>query len=153
MEIRAHKPADIPEISRLFFNTIHRINSRDYTPAQIQAWAPTIYSNAHWSQRFLKRQVLVADYRNKVVGFAEYEPNGHIDCFYVHHEHQHKGVGGALLVRIEEEFRKINVHRGYAEVSLTARGFFEHQGFHVTAESNAEFQEVTIKLYLMEKYM
>ena len=45
MEIRTHIAADIPEISRLYFNTIRRINSRDYTPVQIQAWAPTIYNN------------------------------------------------------------------------------------------------------------
>ena len=153
MEIRTHKSADIPEIARLFFNTIHRINSRDYTPAQIQAWAPTIYSNDYWKQRFSKRQVLVADYRNKVVGFAEYEPDGHIDCFYVHHEHQRRGVGKALLARIEEEFQKMNVHRTFAEVSLTARAFFESKGFHIVAERNAEFQEVTLKLFLMEKYI
>lgn len=153
MEIRTHKPADIPDISRLFFNTIRRINSRDYTPAQVQAWAPTIYNNDYWSQRFLKRQVLVAEDRNKIVGFAEYEPSGHIDCFYVHHEYQHRGIGKALLQQIESELQKLNVHRLYAEVSITARPFFTGRGYAVIEERDAEYHDVLIKLFLMEKYI
>ena len=153
MEIRTHKPADIPEISRLFFNTIRRINSRDYTQAQVQAWAPTIYNNEYWSRRFLKRQVVVAEFKGKIVGFAEYEPSGHVDCFYVHHEHQRLGIGKVLLQWIETELQKQNVHRLYAEVSVTARAFFESRGFTVVEERNAEYMEVSIKLYLMEKYL
>jgi putative acetyltransferase len=152
MEIRNHKAADIPDIARLFFNTIRRINARDYTPAQIRAWAPTIYNNDYWAQRFARRQVLVAEYKNKVVGFAEYELNGHIDCFYAHHEHQGAGVGTALLTRIEQELGNMNVRRLYAEVSLTARAFFEKRGFRITAESNTQYQDVSLKLFLMEKY-
>jgi len=153
MEIRAHKPSDIPEISRLFFNTIRRINSRDYTQAQVQAWAPTIYNNEYWSRRFLKRQVVVAEFKGKIVGFTEYEPSGHVDCFYVHHEHQRLGIGKVLLQWIETELQKQNVHRLYAEVSVTARAFFESRGFTVVEERNAEYMEVSIKLYLMEKYL
>ena len=153
MEIRTHKPADIPDISRLFFNTIRRINSRDYTPAQVQAWAPTIYNNDYWSQRFLKRQVLVAEDHNMIVGFAEYEPSGHIDCFYVHHEYQHRGIGKALLQQIETELQKLNVHRFYAEVSITARPFFNGRGYAMIEERDAEYHDVLIKLFLMEKYI
>ena len=153
MEIRTHQSADISEISRLFFNTIRRINSRDYTPEQILAWAPTIYNNEYWSQRFVKRQVLVAEDKGKIIGFAEYEPSGHIDCFYVHHEFQHRGIGKALLQRIETELQKLNVHRLFAEVSVTAKAFFTGRGFSVVEERNAEYRDVTIKLYLMEKYI
>ncbi|MBF8270210.1 MAG: GCN5-related N-acetyltransferase, partial [Gammaproteobacteria bacterium] len=99
------------------------------------------------------RQVLVAEDRSKILGFAEYEPSGHIDCFYVHHEHQHRGVGKALMQQIEMELQKLNVHRLYAEVSVSARAFFEGRGYTVVEERNAEYQDVSLKLYLMEKYI
>ena len=153
MDIRPYKESDIPAISRLYFNTIHRINARDYTPQQIRAWAPTIYSNSHWMQRFARRRVLVAEDKGRILGFAEFEPSGHIDCFYVHHEHQHRGVGSALMNSLEAEFRTLNVHRLFAEVSLTARAFFESRGFTVVEERNQEYRDVTFILLLMQKYI
>lgn len=153
MDIRPYQEADIPAIARLYFNTVRRINARDYTREQIQAWAPTIYSNSYWSQRFLKKQVLVAESRNGVLGFAEYEAAGHIDCFYVHHEYQRRGVGSALLDRVEDALRSLNVHRAFAEVSVTARAFFAGKGYRVVEERNQDYRDVIFKLYLMEKYL
>lgn len=153
MDIRPYQDSDIPEIARLYFNTVRRINARDYTQEQIRAWAPTIYSNNYWSQRFLKKQVLVAEDRNKVLGFAEYEASGHIDCFYVHHEHQRRGVGSTMLARVEMELRSLNVHRAFAEVSLTAQAFFAGRGYRVVEERNQDYHTVVFKLYLMEKYL
>ena len=95
----------------------------------------------------------MGEVKGKIVGFAEYEPSGHVDCFYVHHEHQRLGIGKVLLQWIETELQKQNVHRLYAEVSVTARAFFESRGFTVVEERNAEYMEVSIKLYLMEKYL
>ena len=153
MDIRPYKESDIPAISQLYFNTIHRVNSRDYTPQQIRAWAPTIYANSYWLQRFVKRRVLVAENKDRILGFAEFEPSGHIDCFYVHHEHQHRGIGSALMNSVEAEFRKLNARRLFAEVSLTARAFFESHGFKVAEERNQEYQDVSFKLLLMQKYL
>ena len=153
MEIRTCQSADIPYISRLYFNTIHRVNSRDYTKEQIQAWAPTIFNNDFWSQRFQKRRVLIVEDRKVILGFVEFEPSGHIDCFYVHHEFQGKGIGTAMMQQVEDAFRKLNVHRAFAEVSITARAFFAARGFHVIEERSAEYGGVSLKLYLMEKYI
>lgn len=153
MEIREHRPADIPEISRLFFNTVRRINVRDYTQEQLRAWAPTIYPAAYWAERFRTRKVFVAERDNEIRGFVEFENSGHIDCFYVHHQYQGKGVGSALFARIEEEARRYGVRRLYAEVSLTARAFFEGKGFLILESRNASYQDVDFQLYLMEKYV
>ena len=39
MEIRKYRPEDLPEIARLFEETIRQVNAGDYTKEQIQAWA------------------------------------------------------------------------------------------------------------------
>ncbi len=39
MEIRSYAPSDIREMAALFYDTVHTVNARDYTPAQLDAWA------------------------------------------------------------------------------------------------------------------
>ncbi len=43
MLIRRAMRTHIPQISRLYYETVHRENTRDYTPEQIRAWAPRVY--------------------------------------------------------------------------------------------------------------
>lgn len=39
MELREYRPEDCEAITRLFYDTVHTVNQRDYTPAQLDAWA------------------------------------------------------------------------------------------------------------------
>jgi putative acetyltransferase len=59
------------------------------------------------------------------------EPEGAIDCFYVHHAHQGRGVGAALMGRVEREARGRGAAGLVADVSLTAESFFRRMGFRV----------------------
>ena len=38
MRLREYKPADCAEMARLFYDTVHTVNLRDYTPEQVNAW-------------------------------------------------------------------------------------------------------------------
>ena len=42
MQIRPVKRADIPQIARLCYETVHRMNALDYSPEQVGAWAPRV---------------------------------------------------------------------------------------------------------------
>lgn len=153
MDIREHQPSDLAEISRLYFNTVRKVNARDYTPEQIQAWVPTIPDTTFWSERFKSRTVFVALQDDEIRGFAEFENTGHIDCFYVHHRYQRKSIGSALFNRIETETRRQGIRRLFAEVSLTARPFFESKGFIISDTRETLYHDVSFRLYLMEKYL
>ena len=100
MRIRRVKPSDIPQLSRLYYETVHRVNTRDYGPEQIQAWAPRVYPDAFWQRRFRRYRVLVAEDGGAVVGFVELGRTGEIDCFYVQHAHHRRGIGAALVARM-----------------------------------------------------
>ncbi len=39
MNIREYKASDCKSLSELFYNTVHSINSRDYTEEQLSVWA------------------------------------------------------------------------------------------------------------------
>jgi putative acetyltransferase len=152
MLIRYYQPRDIPQIVRLFFDTIHTVNCRDYTPEQIAAWAPKIPDETQWIKRYESRTVFVADDHSTIAGFAELEPNGHIDCFYCHHAYQRRGVGKMLLNRIEQEARSLNITRLFVEASITAKPFFEHLEFCNLGENQVFRNGVILINYRMEKH-
>lgn len=40
MEIRRFQDSDVHQIVLLFFETVHSVNLKDYSQAQLDAWAP-----------------------------------------------------------------------------------------------------------------
>lgn len=150
---RRVKRTDIPQISRLYYETVHRVNAQDYTAEQIRAWAPRVYPNTFWQQRFRRYSVFVVEEEGVVVGFAELARTGAIDCFYVHHARQHRGLGAALMVRIEREARSRGNARLHADVSITAELFFRRMGFRVVRRESKIYRNRAFKQAVMEKWL
>jgi putative acetyltransferase len=154
IQIRRYQDEDAEFISKIFYHTIHKINAKDYTKEQIDAWAPwsSVQDYSGWKQKLQQIKPYVAMINDRVVGFAEFEPNGHIDCFYVHHEFQGCGVGSALMAAIDKESMNKSLSHVYAEVSITAKPFFERKGFNVVKQQSVTIRGVTLINYVMEKY-
>ena len=149
--IRRGRPDDAEEASQLFYDTVHEINSRDYSPEQIEAWAPNNMDADRWSRSLAEKTVFVADEDGEILGFAELEADGHIDRFYCHSKRQRCGVGTGLMREIESTARSRSIARLYAEVSTTARPFFERCGFKTVTEQRLEIRGVALTNYLMQK--
>jgi len=107
---------------------VRRANASDYIPDRIRAGAPRVYPDAFWQRRLRRYCVLVAEDSGTIVGFVELAPKGEIDCFYVHHGHQHRGIGAALMARVEGEANSHSNSRLVADVSITAESFFRRVG-------------------------
>ncbi len=150
--VRSYQPSDAQALVNIYYHTIHSINSRDYTEEQIHAWAPSSSLEVEgWLKKWASLLPLVAVIDNKIVGFAELEPGGYIDCFYVHHEHQAQGVGSVLINAIEKKVKEGNIPHIYADVSITAKPFFKSQGFHVVKEQEVIIRGCTLKNFKMQK--
>ncbi len=102
ISIREYRPDDVQALANIYFNTIHKINIQHYTEEQVNVWAPklSVENTEGWAKKFPRTQPIIATVAAEIVGFAEFEPNGHIDCFYCHHEWIGKGVGSALMKEI-----------------------------------------------------
>src|SRR5579883_1124642 len=98
--LRPYRPDDAPALLALFRDTIRRVNSRDYSPAQIAAWASDEIDPDAWASRFAGRFVVVAEDAGRPAGFAELEANGHIDRVYVSADHQRQGIGRVMLTAV-----------------------------------------------------
>ena len=93
------------------------------------------------SKKGTSKYTLVAEYNTQprpkkgvLVGFAEIESNGHIDCFYCHKDYQRQGAGRLLHQAIETKAADWNLDHLFVEASITARPFFEAMGFSLIKE-------------------
>lgn len=151
---RQYKSSDAPALASIYYNTIHNINIRDYSPEQINAWAPSSSLELNgWKRKWEKLTPIVALSENIIVGFAEFESDGHIDCFYVHHEFQNKGIASALMIAIETKAKQNNIPRIYAEVSITAKSFFEKRDFQVIRKQSVTIRGCQLTNFVMEKIL
>jgi len=151
--LRPYRPDDSPALLALFLDTIRRVNSRDYSPAQIAAWASDDIDTVAWSGRFSGRFVPVAEEASRPVGFAELEQDGHIGRVYVSADYQRRGIGRQLLAAVVAEARRVGLTRLFTEASITARPFFEAQGFAVLAPQVVTCRGAEFVNYRMERVL
>jgi putative acetyltransferase len=151
--LRPFRPDDAPGLLALFRDTIRRVNCRDYSPTQIAAWASDEIVPEQWAKSFTGRFVVVAENAGRLAGFAELEANGHIDRVYVSADCQGQGVGRSLLAEIVAEGRRLGLGRLFVEVSITARPFFEAQGFTVLTPQVVVCRGVEIVNFRMERVL
>lgn len=150
--VRKYEPEDAKALAEIYYNTIHTVNTQHYTQEQVDVWAPTSSLDAaRWREKFAKTNPFVALIEGEAVGFAEFEPDGHIDCFYCHHQFVGKGVGKALMDRIVEEASLHHIPRIFAEVSITAKPFFERMGFTTLFEQTVELKGIKLTNFKMER--
>lgn len=149
--IRPWRPTDLEAIAELYYNTVRHVNARDYSARQIEAWAPEVESIAYWRKRFETREAYVAVEDGEVAGFAELGGHGHVDCLYVHHHRQGRGIGRALLQHLELHARGHSVPQLHTEVSVTAKPFFERMGFQLERERRRRYRGCRFRLFLMFK--
>ena len=94
MQLRAYREEDAPALLALFRDTIRRVNARDYSPEQVRAWASEDIDPGGWAGRFAGRFAVVVESGERAIGFADLEPDGHIDRFFVSADHQRRGSVG-----------------------------------------------------------
>lgn len=151
MRLRQYQSGDLEEILSLYRQTVRSVNARDYTPQQISAWAPDQLDAERWSMRLSASRTVVAEESGAIVGFGNVEHGGHLDCLYVHRDHQGRGVASALLAALEDEARGIGLLALLTEASITARPFFERRGFLLVREQQVEFNGQRFTNFRMEK--
>lgn len=151
VHIRAYNEADLDALIELFAGSVRHVASRDYSPAQIEAWAPVAVNREHWATRLGSRPTYVAEAGGQIAGFSDLEPDGHIDMLFVHAGHQGRGVARALLDHIHARAHEQNIDRLFTEASITARPFFQRSGFEVIEAQDVELRGQSFRNYRMAK--
>ena len=153
MKIRKYQTADYKEIADLFYETVHSVCANDYTAEELEAWAPAPIDYEKWQKRLEKRKPFVVIINHLIVGFAELEKDGHIDCFYVHKNYQGQGVGSLLMSHIENLSNQKGLDKLYSEVSITAKPFFEKHGFKTAKKNIVRTNNQKLTNFIMRKHL
>ena len=147
MIIRKYQSADCKEIADLFYNTIHTVNAKDYTKAQLNAWTAGNEAPDKWNRLLQERHSIVAVDSGIIVGFGDIDTKGFIDHLFVHAAYQGKGVGKAICGQLEQAVQgKIVTH-----ASVTAKPFFERRGYNAVKEQQVMRHGVFLTNFIMEK--
>lgn len=124
----------------------------DYAPAQLAAWArPEQRDPATWDLGMRRRNSFVAVVNDQIAGFSDVSVDGYIDMMFVSPRHGREGVATALLAKAEALARGNGAHQVSADVSITARPFFEHCGFVVEKEQHPITAGVRMTNFHMSK--
>lgn len=147
MEIRRYQPSDCEDLARLFYDTVHRVNAKDYTEEQLNVWADGQVDLEKWNRSLQEHFSVVAVENDIIAGFGDIDQTGYLDRLFVHEDYQGKGVATAICDRLEQAVRgNIVTH-----ASITARPFFEKRGYQVMKEQQVERQGILLTNFVMVK--
>ena len=146
-------PNDLPEMQKLYVDTIQSVCNADYTPEQIGVWTSSVANTARWEKILREQMVVLAEKNNKIIGYGTLLDDQYIDLFYVHKDHQRQGIAYRILSQIESQAQRAGTRKIWSEVSITAKPFFEKSGFKVLAQQHNLLRGVELINFRMEKTM
>ena len=148
MQLREYIPADCKQLAELFYDTVHRVNAKDYPVEALNAWATGRVDLEGWNQSFLRHKTVVAMERNVIVGFGDIDDSGYLDRLFVHKDYQGLGIATAICNELEQSVAGKMIT---TQASITAKVFFQHRGYRVIKEQKVIRQGVILENYLMRK--
>lgn len=144
MKIREYKDADFEAVARIFYDTIHAVNAKDYSREQLFAWANNVDSLKKRRKDLLSQFTLIAETEGETVGFGSMDKSGCLDLLYVHKDFQRRGIATALCDELEKGFTVIKTY-----ASVTAKPFFEKRGYKTIKEQEVERLGIKLKNFEM----
>jgi putative acetyltransferase len=138
-------------MQQLYVDTIQSVCRQDYTQEQINVWISSVENTARWLNIINNQWVLLAKINNHLLGYGTLKDSHYIDLFYVHKEFLRQGIAGKLLEQLESQALKSQTEWLTADVSITAKPFFERNGFRVIAEQKNIIKKVELINFKMGK--
>ncbi|MWV58909.1 GNAT family N-acetyltransferase [Rathayibacter sp. VKM Ac-2754] len=153
MEIlREYRASDAAATLEVFLAAVTETAAADYSPEQIRAWARADDRDVSaWHTAMQARRAFVIESGGAVVGFSDVAPSGCIDMMFVSPRFLRRGVATRLLEHAESLARQSDAAELSADVSITARPFFESRGFTVVAEQHPVRAGVALTNFRMRK--
>ena len=154
MRIRPFSPGEERQLHAVFYSAVHSLASRDYSPEQLDAWAPTDpddHLNLQWASRIQAISPFVVEVDSAIVAYADLQPSGYIDHFFVSAPYSRRGIGSSLMTFLLSEATAKHIPVLTSDVSLTAQPFFQHFGFHLVEHRAATIRGVKLPNALMQR--
>lgn len=153
LAIRSFITGDEIWLRQVFMSSVHKLACDFYNKEQLAAWAPETYDKQRWANKIATLKPFVAVLDGQIVGYADLQPSGYIDHFFVASDFSRCGVGAALMEHIQQKVKQQNIPELSAYVSLAAEAFFARHGFLVRHRQTVTVNNVLINNALMAKQL
>ena len=135
LRIRAFADDDALRLHDVFDSSIRTHAVREHSSDQVSAWSPAL--DASLTARWIERMRRIGPFIVEVVGsdgleiaaYADLQPDGYIDHFFVAGRFGHRGVGTRLMKHLIDTARERGIGVLTSDVSMTAQPFFGRFGF------------------------
>jgi len=151
MRLRFALLSDLPEMQKLYAETIQAVCINDYSQQQIDVWKATAENTERWTNVVNEQLAVVAEKNYKLIGFGTLRDGNYIDFFYIHKDFQGQGIADKILSQLETHALKSGNFNLTSDVSITAKPFFEKKGFLVVKEQKNLRKGVELINYKMSK--
>jgi putative acetyltransferase len=151
MNFRKATISDLQEMQEMYIETIKWTCKSDYNPMQINAWISSLDDTERWLKLIHSQFVLLAINDNKIVGYGTLKDGNYIDFFCVHKDFQRQKIADNIFNQLEAKAIKEHSKTITADVSITAKPFFDKKGFAVKAEQKNIRLGVELINFKMEK--
>lgn len=153
--IRRAIHSDAEGIIQVHVRSIREICGKDYTPAQIEAWAGRKFKPELWAQAIDRDYIWVVDDESKVIGFGHLAVMDENSCEVLGLYFVPPAIGHGLGKEMFREFKKIGVQNNLKTMRLhstiTAKSFYESLGFLQSgSDTTVDMRGVAIPCYPME---
>ena len=149
--IRPYHTSDAEAASHLCRSAILETARRAYSDEQVQVWSRFAGDVEAFGQRLKNGTTLVAEVEGVIAALAQLHPVDHIDLLYTLPRYTGRGLGSALIAKLEAVARASQVAEVFTEASHLARPVFGRAGFHVVEPEFVERGGLIFERFKMAK--
>ena len=150
MLLRLYRSKDLDGVLDLFYRTVHGCCARDYTQAQLDAWAPQNPDRSRWQKTLTQHYSLVVEGEGGLAAFGDLD-GSYLDRLYVHPDCRGQGLAALLVDALEARALQGGVKVLRTDASITALPFFLARGYRVVREQQVKRGEQTLTNYALER--
>jgi putative acetyltransferase len=147
---QAHRN-DLECLQAIYRQTIDHTCVNDYDPNQRHAWKLGTENLERWTAAIDTQYFIIAEVDGDPAGFGSLKDGVYIDFMYTSKDYLRQGIAQAIYDRLKNMALRLGTKILTADVSKTARPFFEKQGFAVAAENRNFIREAWITNFRMHK--
>lgn len=125
--IREFREPDLGQVRRLIHHTIELCYSRVYPPRAVRFFKD-FHSEAKILERHRQGEILVVEQEGAIIATGAID-GSEIFGVFVHPDHQHRGLGRALMVELEARAKRNGFEEAVLSVSLPSRAFYRSLGY------------------------
>lgn len=126
--IRRARVSDAPALARVQRASVRGLAREAYSPRQIAVWARLGPLYHLWALTAGREVAFVAEAGGRILGFASVK-GGEVTAVFVRPAAAGRGIGSALLARVEAEARRRGARRLVVKASLNGLPFYRARGY------------------------